>query len=61
MKKYKYQMTKGVTCKNNRDEWVPAIPVPFFYAIRKGCECGEKFWTMQGYEEHYAHKHILGL
>lgn len=48
----------SVTMRNNRGEWVPAIPLPFF-GIRKGCSCGRKFWTMRGYKLHYALDHIL--
>jgi len=44
--------------QNKRGEWVPSIPVPF-YGIRKTCCCGRKFWTMRGYELHYALDHIL--
>jgi hypothetical protein len=42
-----------VSTQNYRGEWVPAIPGPFL-GIRKTCRCGRKFWTMEGYEGHYA-------
>jgi len=45
---------------NDRGQWVPAIPVPF-YGLRKHCECGRKFWTIGGYQGHYALVHILHL
>lgn len=48
----------GITTENDHGEWVPAIPVPF-YGLRKGCHCGQKFWTMPGYRGHYALAHIL--
>lgn len=44
--------------QNTRGVWVPSIPLPF-YEIRKRCECGRKFWTNEGYEGHYALRHIL--
>jgi hypothetical protein len=44
----------------NRDgDWVPATPEPFHGAARKQCQCGERFWTMRGYQKHYAVAHIL--
>jgi hypothetical protein len=45
---------------NDRGEWVPGIPLPF-YGLRKRCECGRKFWTAEGYRGHYALAHTLGL
>lgn len=51
---------RGVSTQNHRGEWVPAVPLPFLY-LRKQCRCGAKFWTMRGYQGHYALKHILGL
>jgi hypothetical protein len=53
-------MTEQVTTQNDRGEWVPAIPVPF-YGLRKHCSCGRKFWTERGYRGHYALAHILRL
>ena len=50
---------RSVSTQNRRGEWVPAIPLPFLY-FRKKCRCGAKFWTMKGYQGHYAHEHILG-
>ena len=52
---------RGAQVKNERDEWVPAIPYPYFLAIRKRCDCGKKFWFYRNYEAHYALEHILGL
>ncbi len=43
---------------NYRGEWVPAVPEPYYHLIRKGCECGERFWTDEGYRGHYAFRHI---
>lgn len=40
--------------------WVPAVPLPRF-GIRKTCDCGRAFWTMDGYRGHYAYVHILGM
>ena len=48
-----------VQTQNKLGQWVPAIPLPFYFMIRKGCSCGRKFWTEEGYEAHYALKHIL--
>jgi len=46
--------------KNTRGEWVPAIPLPFYLPPgRKRCSCGKRFWTLEGYEAHYALRHIL--
>ena len=46
--------------QNSRGEWVPSIPLPF-YGLRKRCCCGRKFWTVVGYQGHYALCHILHL
>lgn len=46
--------------ENARGEWVPAIPLPL-YGLRKRCDCGLKFWTLDGYRGHYALAHILHL
>lgn len=51
---------KDIATKNKRGEYVPAIPCPY-YGIKNRCECGKKFWTVKGYEEHYALEHILGM
>lgn len=48
-----------VSTQNDRGEWVPAIPVPFYGLLRRRCECGRKFWTLGGYRGHYAVSHIL--
>ena len=46
---------------NDRGEWVPSIPLPM-YLLRKRCGfCGRKFWTLTGYQGHYALAHILKL
>lgn len=50
------------SAQNNRGEWVPAIPEPYFLLFgRTRCECGEKIKSRQRYREHYALVHILGL
>jgi len=47
--------------QNERGEWVPAIPEPYFRAFgRVRCDCGEKFRNRRRYREHYALAHILG-
>lgn len=51
-------MHAATTTQNARGEWVPSIPLPL-YGLRKRCECGRKFWTMDGYRGHYALRHIL--
>lgn len=58
---------RSVGTQNRRGEWVPSIPLPLFVGIldtrlmRHRCSCGQTFWTMRGYEGHYALEHILGL
>lgn len=37
--------------------WVPSIPLPLF-GLRKRCQCGRPFWTMDGYRGHYVLRHI---
>jgi hypothetical protein len=54
------ETSSGVATQNYHGEWVPAIPGPFF-GVRKVCRCGRKFWTMEGYEGHYAYAHVLGM
>ena len=46
--------------QNERGQWVPAIPLPY-HGLRHRCDCGRKFWTMDGYRSHYALRHILSL
>lgn len=46
--------------QNAAGEWVPSIPLPLF-GLRKRCGCGRKFWTLAGYNGHYALAHILKL
>ena len=48
------------TTQNSEGKWVEAIPEPY-YGLRRKCDCGKKFWTEEGYEGHYALKHILKL
>jgi hypothetical protein len=50
---------RSVSAQNRRGEWVPSIPLPF-QGFRKVCSCGAKFWTMKGYQGHYAYEHVLG-
>lgn len=41
------------------EAWVIATPEPFHYLLRKGCHCGRKFWTREGYLAHFALRHVL--
>lgn len=51
--------------KNQRGEWVPAIPEPLYIGkvpfgqVRVQCSCGRKFTGRRKYEEHYAYSHIV--
>lgn len=49
---------RRVIMKTARGGWVPAIPLPYA-GLRKRCSCGRRFWTTEGYREHYALAHIL--
>ncbi len=52
----------AVSVQNNRGEWVPAIPLPLLGpGFRKGCSCGRRYWTIDGYRGHYALVHVLAL
>jgi hypothetical protein len=53
----------GNTCvQNRRGEWIPAIPLPYYLPlVRYRCGCGRVFWTLRGYQGHYALDHILAL
>lgn len=44
--------------QNGRGNWVPAIPIPVT-RVRHECSCGERFWTMDGYNGHYAYVHLI--
>lgn len=48
----------NTTQLNRVGEWVEAIPEPF-YGFKKRCDCGELFWTLEGYRGHYALAHVL--
>jgi hypothetical protein len=50
----------GSSTENTYGGWVPAVPGPFL-GLRKKCRCGRKFWTLEGYQGHYAWAHILGM
>ena len=63
---------EGMQAKNNRGEWVPAIPLalrrPFGLALTMGhplnrmvCECGATFRSEEHYRGHYALVHVLGF
>jgi hypothetical protein len=54
-------MADRTMARNLRGEWVPAIPLPLYVLLRKRCRCGRKFWTMEGYQGHYALCHVLAL
>jgi hypothetical protein len=54
--------------ENSRGEWVPAIPLPYFFQVLvpyTQCGCGARFYgrhrgrALRRYEEHYALHHIL--
>lgn len=45
--------------QNDSGVWVSAIPLPY-YGLRKRCDCGRRFWTMDGYRGHYALTHVAG-
>jgi hypothetical protein len=48
--------------QNSHSQWVPAIPLPYYLrAHRFRCDCRRTFWTMDGYQGHYALTHILRL
>lgn len=53
-------MNSSERTQNRTGDWVPAIPLPFFWLYRR-CTCGRRFWTMEGYRGHYALVHILRL
>lgn len=51
-----------VEVKNDRGEWVPAIPTPIFLAFgRVQCHCGKKRRNKLSYMEHFSYSHILGM
>lgn len=51
-----------VEVKNDRGEWVPAIPTPIFLAFgRVQCHCGKKRRNKLSYMEHFSYAHILGM
>lgn len=50
--------------QNARGDWVPAIPEPMWVGFRlrrAECTCGKKFSNRDGYRDHYAYAHILGM
>jgi hypothetical protein len=52
----------SISARNDRGEWVPAVPLPFFAWPMKRCgTCRRRFWTTSGYQGHYALVHILAL
>lgn len=62
MKEYKeVKIIEGVAAKNKRGQWVPPVPEPYYRLIKRECACGRKFWTDEGYQGHYAYKHILAF
>jgi hypothetical protein len=38
--------------------WLPAIPEPYYWRVRKQCVCGAMVWTRAGYREHYVLTHV---
>jgi hypothetical protein len=49
----------SVFSENKSGNWVPAIPLPLYGMFKVRCECSVKFWTIKGYQGHYALTHIL--
>lgn len=62
-----------ISCQNKYGEWVPAIPLPFYYPrslfwwtfvccakTEKGA-CNKGFKTEEEYRGHYALVHVMGL
>lgn len=47
--------------QNHDGTWSWAVPMPLLQGVRKVCRCGEKFWKMSSYVEHYKDKHTDGL
>lgn len=41
--------------------WRAAVPLPFYFAFRKGCHCGKRFWKQESYEAHYVEAHTDSL
>ncbi|MGH3355249.1 MAG: hypothetical protein ACRDOJ_05090 [Nocardioidaceae bacterium] len=39
----------------------PLVPVGFASLGRKRCSCGATYWTLSGYQGHYAYAHILAM
>ena len=56
-----HEFDDNTLTENKYGEWVPAIEEPYFFMFRKGCRCGRRFWTYEGYQAHAALEHILGL
>ena len=46
---------------NRRGQWVPAIPLPLLGPRKCCCVCRQGFWTAEGYQGHYALRHILHM
>lgn len=55
-----HRRMSDIQTQNADGAWVPAVPLPY-YGLRKRCSCGRRFWTMEGYQGHYALAHILKL
>lgn len=54
-------MTEDPIYEQNYDgTWSEAVPLPFL-GMKKGCQCGQKFWRLSTYREHYKQQHTDGL
>jgi hypothetical protein len=60
MDKTEYKEPAGNNTRNRKGQWVKSIPLAHG-GFRQHCECGRKFWTVEGYRGHYALVHILHL
>lgn len=45
--------------QNEDGTWSQAVPLPF-YGLRKGCDCGKKFWREDNFRKHYIKAHTDG-
>jgi hypothetical protein len=39
--------------------WVVEIPEPVMHRLWLRCVCGRHFWTLAGYQGHYALRHVI--
>jgi hypothetical protein len=58
------QADPNVLTQNNRGEWVPSIPLPYYIGRWGKCRCASCPRVFKKYEDHKAHYalvHILAL